>query len=63
MCAPFDDGWDFLALNQRAPFSLYLPSLTDRRFPPIGRRDLRALMVVASPDGFGASIVCSPSTS
>jgi hypothetical protein len=51
LCAPLDGGWDFLALNQRVPFSLYLPSMTDRRFPPIGRRDLRALVVVANPDG------------
>jgi WD40 repeat protein len=51
LCAPLDRGWDFLALTQRAPFCLYLPSLTDRRFPPIGRRDLRALVLVASPDG------------
>src|SRR5262249_58248409 len=51
LCAPVDGDWDFLALNQRLPFSLYLPSKTDRRFPPIGRRDLRALAVVASPQG------------
>jgi WD40 repeat protein/energy-coupling factor transporter ATP-binding protein EcfA2 len=51
LCAPLDAGWDFLALNQRAPFSLYLPSKTDRRFPPIGRLDLRALVVVANPEG------------
>jgi hypothetical protein len=51
LCAPLDGGWDFLALNQRVPFSLYLPSTTDQRFPPIGRRDLRALVVVANPEG------------
>jgi hypothetical protein len=51
LCAPLEGGWDFLALDQRVPFSLYLPSLTDRRFPPIGRRDLRALVLVASPEG------------
>ena len=39
LCAPLGDGWDFLALNQRVPFSLYLPSTTDQRFPPIGRSD------------------------
>lgn len=49
LCAPFDGNWDFLLLNQRAPFSLYLPSLTMRRFAAIGRRDLRALVVIASP--------------
>src|SRR5437879_2866017 len=54
LCAPLDGTftgrWDFLGLNQRVPFSLYLPSVTDQRFPPIGRRDLRALILVASPD-------------
>jgi energy-coupling factor transporter ATP-binding protein EcfA2 len=51
LCAPLGGGWDFLALHQRVPFSLYLPSTTDQRFPPIGRRDLRALVVVANPGG------------
>ena len=51
LCAPFDGGWDLLALNHAVPYSLYLPSITDRRFPPMGRRDLRALIVAASPAG------------
>jgi hypothetical protein len=50
LCGPLDGNrWDFLSLDQRALFSLYLPSLTDRAYPPIGRADLRALVVVASP--------------
>lgn len=50
LCAPFEsDLWDFLCLNQRVPFSLYLPSTTDRRFPPISRDDLRTLILAASP--------------
>jgi formylglycine-generating enzyme required for sulfatase activity/energy-coupling factor transporter ATP-binding protein EcfA2 len=51
LCIPLDGEWDFLALNARVPYSLYLPSVTERRFPPIGRRDLRALIVAASPNG------------
>jgi hypothetical protein len=54
LCAPLDGGWDLLALNQEVPLSLYLPSITDRRFPPIGRRDLRALIVAASPGDLAA---------
>ncbi len=55
LCAPLeDDEWDFLALNQDVPFSLYLPSSTDRRFPAIGQRDLRALILVAKPEGLTA---------
>lgn len=41
LCAPFNSGrWDYRLLNQQTPFSLYLPSQIERRFPPIGRRDL-----------------------
>lgn len=49
LCVPIDNSWSLLALNQRVPFSLYIPATTDRRFPPIGKRDLRALILVASP--------------
>lgn len=51
LCVPDSagDAWHLLALDQRVLYSRYLPSLTDRRFPPIGRRDLRALVVIASP--------------
>lgn len=54
LCAPRSGGrWDHLALDVATPFALHLPSLADRRFPAIGRRDLRALVVVASPEGLG----------
>lgn len=49
LCVQIDGAWNFLVLNQRTPFSLFLPSGTDRRFPLIGRRDLRALVIAASP--------------
>jgi hypothetical protein len=58
LCVEVDNRWDFLCLRQETPFSLYLPSLTDRRFPPIGRRDLRTLLLVANPKGLeGYSLV------
>ena len=41
---PFDGEWQFLAINQGSPFSLYLPSTSHRRFPPFGRHELRALV-------------------
>ena len=51
LCAPMGQGdWDHLALNERTLFSHYLPSATDPHFTPIGRRDLRALVLVASPE-------------
>jgi hypothetical protein len=49
LAAPLGGRWRPLASNQRTPFSLHLPSATDRRFPPISRQDLRALIVVANP--------------
>ncbi|MBD2578391.1 CHAT domain-containing protein [Oscillatoria sp. FACHB-1406] len=55
LCAPIDgsSGWQLLARDQRVPFSRYIPTIIDRRFPPIGRRDLRALILVASPVNIG----------
>jgi WD40 repeat protein/energy-coupling factor transporter ATP-binding protein EcfA2 len=55
LTAPIDDGWVSLAGNQQVLFSQYLPSTTDRRFPPIGRRDLRALVLVAAPSDLAGS--------
>ncbi|MEG4871451.1 nSTAND1 domain-containing NTPase, partial [Microcoleus sp. F10-B6] len=55
LCAPIDASGELnlLARDQRVPFSLYIPTIIDRRFPPIGRRDLRALVLVASPSNLG----------
>lgn len=48
--APLDDGrWDFVALDQRVPLSIYIPSSADRRFVPFGAGELRALVLAASP--------------
>ena len=45
LCAPLDDDrWDFLARDPRVPLSIHLPTATDRRFPPCGRADMRALV-------------------
>ncbi|BBD60727.1 WD-40 repeat-containing protein [Nostoc sp. HK-01] len=55
LCAPVDnnEGWNLLARDQRLPFSRYIPTPIDRRFPLIGRRDLRALVLIASPSNLG----------
>jgi WD40 repeat protein/energy-coupling factor transporter ATP-binding protein EcfA2 len=55
LCAPIeaDGSWQILVRDQRVPFSLYIPTIVDRRFPPIGRRDLRCLILVASPSNLG----------
>jgi WD40 repeat protein len=65
LCAPINGTWQPLAHSQRLPFSRYLPSLTDRRFPAIGRRDLRVLLVAADLEGltaFGLSRFDAPAT-
>ncbi|RKZ88492.1 MAG: hypothetical protein DRR19_12465, partial [Candidatus Parabeggiatoa sp. nov. 1] len=53
LCAPKEGQWDLLRLDQSLPFSLYIPASVDRRFPPIGKRDLRALILAASPENLG----------
>jgi CHASE2 domain-containing sensor protein/energy-coupling factor transporter ATP-binding protein EcfA2 len=51
LCAPTESGtWNYLALDRKLPFSQYIPTSVDRLFPPIGRRNLRALILVASPE-------------
>ncbi len=67
LCAPIgvSGRWQHLALDQRTLFSLYLPSLTDRRFPAIARRDLRTLVLVANPpqdNRFGLAHFDGPDT-
>jgi CHASE2 domain-containing sensor protein/energy-coupling factor transporter ATP-binding protein EcfA2 len=50
LCAPVESEWRHLALDQRFLFSQCIKTDSDRRYPPIERRDLRALILVASPD-------------
>jgi len=51
LCGRLDREWRILARDQRTPFSLYLPSASDRVYPRLQRDDLRALVVSASPSG------------
>lgn len=53
LSAPLDGGWELLALHQEVPYSLYLPTVTSRRFPPATRQEMRALVVAASPADLG----------
>jgi hypothetical protein len=50
LCFPEAGEWHHVALDPRLPFSLYVPTSIDRRFSLIGRRDLRALVLVVSPE-------------
>jgi hypothetical protein len=50
LCAPVGDGqWGLLSQDMRATLAMSLASTTQRHYPAIGRADLRALIVVASP--------------
>jgi WD40 repeat protein len=51
ICSPVGTRWDHVSLDQATPLTLYIPTGDDRRFPPVGKDDLRALILVASPDG------------
>jgi len=50
LAAPFDGRWRCLASQQNTPFSLSIPSPASAHFPALGRRDLRALLLVAGPE-------------
>ncbi|MFM6454737.1 MAG: CHAT domain-containing protein, partial [Planktothrix sp.] len=52
LCAPIDgdESWSPLALDQRVPFSMYIPTAISTTFPLLRQNDLRALVLVASPD-------------
>jgi len=49
LCFPLDGQWDHLCLYQNIIFSRYITSQSSTPFPPIGRQDMRALVVVANP--------------
>jgi tetratricopeptide (TPR) repeat protein len=50
LCGPTDaDGWEFLSLDQRVFYSLYLNGSTSRDYRQITYRDLRVLLLVANP--------------
>lgn len=50
LAGPFDgENWRSLLPNLRTPFSLYVPTTTERRFPPLQEDQLKVLVVVASP--------------
>ena len=48
---PDGGRWRPLAFDQRTPFSQHIPTGQSRRYQPLARRDLRALVLVASPVG------------
>ena len=46
---PRADRWDFLCLDQRTPYSIAVESGVDPQYAVIGRREMRALVLVAPP--------------
>ncbi|MCG2786838.1 MAG: CHAT domain-containing protein, partial [Anaerolineae bacterium] len=61
LAAPIDGGrWRFLASQQNTPFSLSISSPASVHFPAIGRRDLRALVLVAGPEALSGDYKLAP---
>lgn len=60
LAAPFDGCWCCLASHQNTPFSLSIPSPTSAHFPALGRRDLRALVLVAGPESLSGDYKLAP---
>ncbi|MBK9756653.1 MAG: protein kinase [Nannocystis sp.] len=54
LCGPPGAGFGFLALDQRLGYARYIPSPVDREYRELRRRDLRALVLVACPEGLAA---------
>ncbi len=51
LCGPTSHGFQFLGLNQRVAYSRHIPSPVEREFKELRRSDLRALALIACPDG------------
>jgi hypothetical protein len=60
LAAPLDGRWRCLASQQNTPFSLSIPSPASAHFPAIGRRDLRALVLVAGPESLSGEYKLAP---
>jgi WD40 repeat protein/energy-coupling factor transporter ATP-binding protein EcfA2 len=60
LTAPVNGQWRFLAIQQNTHFSLDIPSPASANFPAIGRRDLRALILVAGLDSLSGDYNLAP---
>jgi hypothetical protein len=60
LAAPFDGRWRLLAVQQNTPFSLSVPSPASAHFPALGRRNLRALVLVAGPESLSGDYKLAP---
>ncbi len=54
LCGPPGSGFGFLALDQRLGYARYIPSPVEREFRELRRGELRALVLVACPEGLPA---------
>lgn len=51
LCVPMDQSWQYLPLEQRLPFSHHVSTANlDRKYSPIQKDNLKALVLVASPE-------------
>lgn len=50
LCAPIEDSWEYLALNQRLPFTHYVSTSNLRKYSLLQKEKLRALILIANPE-------------
>ena len=50
LCAPIEESWEYLALNQRLPFAHHVSTGNLRKYSSIQKENLRALILVANPE-------------
>ncbi len=54
LCAPLQNSWEFLAFNQRLPFTHYVSTDNLRKYSLIQKENLRALILIANPEDLEA---------
>ncbi len=59
LCGRLDGGWQFLRLQQRTPFSFYLPSENDKRYPDWKRQGQPLCSVFAGGIAFPKNVATS----
>jgi WD40 repeat protein len=60
LCAPIEDAWEYLALNQRLPFTHHVSTGNLRKYSLIQKENLRALILIANPEDLEAEYNLAP---
>ncbi|MGB3188108.1 MAG: CHAT domain-containing protein, partial [Limnoraphis sp.] len=60
LCAPIQNTWEFLAFNQRLPFTHHVSTGNLRKYSLIQKENLRALILIANPEDLEAEYNLAP---